>query len=250
MALAKVLVELGITVKGSTTSAEKFEVLSTNGIQPYLVQIDADSESFDPEFFECDVLVISITPKFRKGETEGYLPKLKRIIHAIQQHQITKVIYTSSTGIYGDHNGEVNELTDPAPDTESGRILLEAEKLLASQPSFKTTILRFGGLVGPGRHPGRFFSGKKDIPNGKAPVNLIHLNDCVGISMAIIQQNAFGYVFNACSPHHPSKADFYKSAALLGGFVVPEFVDELKQWKIVNSANLSAFLGYKFVIGN
>jgi len=250
MALAKALVEQGITVKGSTTSPEKFDLLSTNGIQPYLVLIDADSESFDPEFFRCDVLVISIPPKFRKGETEGYLPKLKRIIHAVQQHQITKVIYTCSTGVYGDHNSEINELTDPAPDTEASRILLEAEKLLASQPFFKTAILRFGGLVGPGRHPGRFFAGKKDVPNGLAPVNLIHLDDCVGISMAIIQQDAFSYVFNACSPHHPQKADFYRQAALQGGFAVPEFTDELRQWKVVNSVNLSAALGYTFVIDN
>jgi nucleoside-diphosphate-sugar epimerase len=250
MALGKALVKQGFAVKGSTTSSEKMKFLSDARLLPYLVQIGADTEHFDPEFFQCDVLVISIPPRFRKGETADYLPKIRTIIKAIEKHGISKVIYISSTGVYGDHNCEVNELSDPAPDTESGRVLLEAEKILQSHTSFKTTILRFGGLVGPERHPGRFFAGKKDIPNGKAPVNLIHLDDCVGISIAIIQQNAFGYLFNACSPHHPPKAAFYRQAALQAGLAAPEFIDELTSWKIVNSINIPAVLHYQFVADN
>jgi nucleoside-diphosphate-sugar epimerase len=248
MALAGELVKQGITIKGSTTSEQKLAKLADIGIQPYLVQISADSESFDSQFFECDVLFISIPPRFRKGETAGYISKLQRIIQAIQQYQISKVIYISSTAVYGDHNSVADELTVPIPDTESGLVLLEAEELLQQQTSFKTTILRFGGLVGPGRHPGRFFSGKKDIPNGRAPVNLIHLYDCIGISIAILKQNAFGFVFNACSPDHPAKADFYCRAAFQAGLPVPEFLDELDRWKMVDSVNLSAILHYEFKV--
>jgi len=249
LALAKALVKEGITVKGSTTSAEKMELLSAEGVQPHLVQIDADSQTFDPEFFQCDILIISIPPRFRKGEAADYLPKIKSIVHAIEQAGIIKVIYTSSTGVYGDHNSEVNEHKEPLPDTESGKILLEAEKFLQSQTAFKTTVLRFGGLIGPGRHPGRFFAGKKDIPNGRAPVNLIHLDDCIGIGLAVIGQNAFGNLFNAVSPAHPEKAEFYTRAALQAGLPVPEFVDELNNWKIVNSIELSV-LGYEFDMKN
>ncbi|MDB5133575.1 MAG: Nucleoside-diphosphate-sugar epimerase [Mucilaginibacter sp.] len=248
MALAGELVEQGIAVKGSTTSEQKLTKFADVGVQPYLVQISAESESFDPQFFECDVLFISIPPRFRKGETAGYTSKLQRIIQAIQQYQISKVIYISSTGVYGDHNSVADELTDTAPETESGFVLLEAEQILQQQTSFKTTILRFGGLVGPGRHPGRFFAGKKDIPNGRAPVNLIHLDDCIGISISILKQNAFGFVFNACSPDHPAKADFYCHAALQAGLPVPEFLDELDRWKVVNSINLSAILHYEFKV--
>jgi len=248
LALAKALVKQGITVKGSTTSPGKMELLSVEGIQPYLVEVNASSQSFDPEFFQCDILVISIPPRFRKGETADYLPKINSIIHAVKQAGITQVIYTSSTGVYGDHNSEVNEHTDPLPDTESGKILLEAEKLLQSQTAFKTTILRFGGLIGPGRNPGRFFAGKKDIPNGRAPVNLIHLDDCVSIGLAVIKQDAFGKLFNAVSPDHPEKAKFYAHATLQANLPAPEFLDELNNWKIVNSINIPAVLNYKFKI--
>lgn len=247
-ALAKSLIQKGITVKGSSTSDEKLEQLSLEGIIPHSVQFDTDTENFDPAFFECDVLVISITPKFRKGETAEYLPKVQRIIDTVLKYQVRKVIYISSTGVYGDHSNEVNELSDPKPDTESGSILLEAEKLFQRETSFKTTIIRFGGLIGLGRHPGRFFAGKKDIPNGLAPVNLIHQQDCVGVSEAIIERDVFGYLFNACSPDHPTKADFYRRTALEAALQAPEFINELNNWKIVDSVNLKSILNYDFKV--
>ena len=247
-ALAQTLVQKGLTVKGSTTSQEKLNQLTKSGIIPYIVQFEADSQDFDAVFFECDMLIVSIPPKLKKGEALAYLPKIRRIIQIILHFNIKKVIYISSTGVYGDHDKTVTELDDPMPDTESGKILLEAENLFRQENSFKTTIIRFGGLVGPGRHPGRFLAGKKDIPNGMALVNLIHLDDCIGISMAIIEQNSFGHLFNACSPNHPAKEDFYKEVSLKGGYDAPEFIHELTNWKIVNSINFNPLLNYEFKI--
>ncbi|MEO6851017.1 MAG: NAD(P)H-binding protein, partial [Mucilaginibacter sp.] len=153
MAIALELIKQGYTVKGSTTSMEKMSALSAAGVNPYLLQINWNDVIPETEFFECDVLIISIPPGLRKGNTTEYLPKIENVKKAILQYNITRVIYISSTGVYGDHNSEVNELNDPAPVTEAGQILLTAERLLQQQSAFKTTILRFGGLVGPGRHP-------------------------------------------------------------------------------------------------
>ena len=245
-ALAKLLVNDGFTVKGSATAHQKLEMLSQLGINPYLIKIKADEESYDPDFFNCDVLIISIPPKTRQGEGSDYLPKIQRIISAILRYDVAKVIYISSTVVYGESNSEVNELTTPEPDTEPGKILLAAENLLRDQAIFKTTIIRFAGLVGPGRHPGRFFAGKKAILNGNAPVNLIHLDDCAGITAAIIKQDAFGYLLNAVSPDHPQKSDFYSKATIQAGLIVPEFISELNNWKLINSTNLYETLKYKF----
>jgi nucleoside-diphosphate-sugar epimerase len=249
-ALAKALIEKGVLVKGSTTSAEKLEKLADKGIIPFQVKFGSAFETFDPAFFKCDILVVSIIPKFRSGEGQDYHLKLRRIIELIIRHKIKKVIYISSTGVYSDSNEEVNELTAPEPDNESGKLLAEAEQLFQNETKFKTTIIRFAGLVGQGRHPGRFFAGKENIPNGKSPINLIHLDDCIGISEAIIEQDAFGHLFNACSHDHPVKADFYTRAAEQGGFAMPQFMDELNNWKVVNSIFVSSILAYQFKIAN
>ncbi len=247
-ALASALLQKGVVVKGSTTSAGSLAQLEAIAVHPYLIKFGSDSEIIDPDFFQSDVLIISIPPKFKAGGGEGYPDKIRRIIAACLEYQVKKVIYISSTAVYGEHNAEVNELDEPKPDTISGAILLEAEKLFRNETSFKTTIIRFGGLIGPGRHPGRFFAAKVGIPNGLAPVNLVHLSDCVAICTAIIVKNAFGYLFNACLPDHPPKGDFYREMSLDTHLQVPVFIHELKNWKIVNSINLTRILSYNFII--
>ncbi len=245
LALAKSLLQDDNEVKGSTTSPQKIALLADEGVQPYMVDFSADNETYEADFFNCDVLFIAIPPKARSGAGAEFIPKIERIIEAIKRHGITKVVFISSTAVYADLNYEVDENSDPQPNTESGKVLLQAENLFKNEPSFKTTIIRFAGLIGPGRNPGRFFAGKKDIPNGNAPVNLIHLDDCIGISKAILQADAFGYLFNGCSPHHPVKSAFYTQAAINAGLEKPEFIDELKEWKVVKSVNVGLILGYQ-----
>jgi nucleoside-diphosphate-sugar epimerase len=247
LALAKALLRENIVVKGSTTTDAKLAMLAEAGIAPYLIRFGSDDMQFDAGFFNCDLLVVSIPPKIKSGESADFLNKIKSIVDAINQHAVTRVIYISTTGVYGDRKLRVDEETDPAPDTESGKLLLAAEELFQNQPAFKSTIVRFGGLVGPDRHPGRFFAGKKAIANGCAPVNLIHQIDAVGIVMAIINGQHIGGVFNACSPDHPSRADFYSYTAAQGNYEIPEFIDELKDWKIVDSIRHNE-LGYNFEI--
>lgn len=245
-ALAKVLLAQGLSVKGSVTSVEKIDLLKELGITPFLVNFKSDNSRYDPGFFQCDALIISIPPKVRHGEANDYLSKIKGIIEAAIKYQVKRIIYISSTAVYGEVNGIVNEFDMPLPDTISGNVLLASEMLFRAESAFKTTIIRFAGLVGPGRHPGRFFAGKTDVPNGRAPVNLIHLTDCIDITCCVLDKEAFGYILNASSPDHPTKAEFYSDSATKAGLVVPGFKDELTGWKIINSVLLSELLGYKF----
>lgn len=247
LALGKALVKDGLTVKGSTTSPNRVAEINEAGLQPYIVALTAGTANFDADFFNCETLIVSIPPKLRSGETD-YIPKTQNLIEAILKYNVKQVIYISSTGVYPESNSVVDEQTIPEPNTESGRILFAAENLFTSQTAFQTTVIRFGGLVGPGRHPGRFFAGKQNIPNGKAPVNLIHQQDCIGLTKTILNKNAFGYTFNACSPDHPAKAVYYSDAASHAGLALPQFVDELQEWKTINSVSIPANLNYSFAI--
>ncbi|RYU86492.1 SDR family oxidoreductase [Mucilaginibacter terrigena] len=250
LALAKKLVTNGFAVNGSTTSADKLAVLAAEGLNPFLIDLSDKNANYDPAFFICDVLIIAIPPKSRSGEGVEYVHKLQHVIDAIHRVSVKKVILISSTGVYSEQNMEMNELSDPNPNTQSGLILFEAEELFRRQTAFKTTIIRFGGLVGPGRDPGRFFAGKKDIPNGLAPVNMIHQDDCIGLTFAVLKKDAFGHKLNACAPHHPPKFAFYTQAAAKAGLEQPAFLPELREWKIISSVYTGKVLGYDYKISN
>jgi len=245
LALAKKLVALNYTVKGSTTSREKLGILQAENIQPFLINFTAEAIVADTSFFEADVLFICIPPKRNSDELKSYPDKIHAIISAAENRS-KNVILISSTSVYGDENKAVNENSETNPDTESGRVVLAAEQLLKLQLSNDFTIIRFAGLIGPDRNPGRFFAGKTDIANGLTPVNLIHQNDAVGIAVKIVQKSAFGRVYNACSPNHPPKMDFYVAAARETGLLEPKFIPQKTSWKIVESINVPEYLNYEF----
>jgi nucleoside-diphosphate-sugar epimerase len=248
-ALAKSLTGKGIAVKGSTTSPQKLAALEADGIPAHLVNIASWVDSIvDPNFFLCDVLVMANNVKIT--DEDAYLEKINTTMALIKYYEIKRVIFISSTSVYGETNSTVDETTTPVPETTSGKALLKAEQLLQQETAFTSTIIRFGGLLGPGRDPGRFFAGKTNIPNGQAPVNLIHLDDCIGITEKIIQADLGNLTINAVAPHHPAKSEFYIAAAQKSDLDIPQFIVELKQWKIVNSVYADALLHYQFKIDN
>jgi nucleoside-diphosphate-sugar epimerase len=247
LALAKKLVELGFLVKGSTTTAEKIPLLAAQKIEPFLVHFSATEVIANPLFFDADVLFICIPPKRNSTELNDYPDKIKAILQA-SKDRTAKIVLISSTSVFRDENAAVNELSIPNPDTDSGRVVLAAEFILKEFAPSDYTIIRFAGLFGPDRNPGRFFAGKKEIPNGLAPVNLIHQIDAVGAAVKLLKKEAFGNTYNACNPQHPSKQEFYTAAAKASGLTEPEFIAEKKEWKIVESVNVPKFLDYKFKI--
>jgi len=246
--MAKQLIKNGYKVKGSSTTSAKIPIMQQHGISPFIIEFQEAAENYNAAFFDCDILLISIPPKRSAAEQHTFLSKINRISKVADRYNIKNIIFISSTSVYGDGNQEVTENSVAHPDTASGKAILAAELLLKQQTAFNTTIIRFGGLTGPGRDPGKFFAGKTAIPNGNAPVNLIHLSDCIGITLQIIKNEAFGLIYNACAPGHPSRKEFYTQAASNSGLDIPVFIDELLNWKLVISKNIELYLDYKFQV--
>jgi nucleoside-diphosphate-sugar epimerase len=248
--LAKNLIEKGYTVKGSTTSEGKIPAFETANIQAHLVNFEADKSEYDAGFFDCDILIISIPPKKNSPHLLDFPIKIKNIAEAAAKANVKEVIFISSTKVYQDGNFVVNENIIPQPTTDSGKAILAAEHILKQNQIFTTTIIRFSGLIGPNRNLAKHFAGKQDIPNGLAPINLIHLNDCIGITETIIQQKAFGKTYHGVTPNHPSRKDFYTKACIASGLEKPSFIDELLDWKQIESKNVSEVLAYEYVFKN
>jgi len=248
LAFARKLIQLSYQVKGSTTTAEKLSKLSEEGIQPFLINFTADQVTVDADFFDADVLFICIPPKRNSTELLNYPQKINSILVAAKGKS-KHVVLISSTSVYADENKIVNETSEPNPDTDSGKVVLAAEILFKELFPENHTVIRFAGLIGPDRNPGRFFAGKNNIPNGLAPVNLIHQIDAVGVAVKLLEKQAFGRTYNACSPSHPAKMELYTNAAKSAGLAEPNFIAEKKDWKIVESLNVPEFLDYAFEVG-
>lgn len=253
--LAKVLLENGFSVKGSTTSIEKLSVLQNSGIQPYLIALSENETTGNlSDFIEnSKILIIDVPPKLRGSATENFVSKIKNVIPFIEKSTIENVLFISSTSVYGDTSTalSVTEETEALPETESGKQLVQTEQLLQNNPNFKTTILRFGGLIGDDRHPIKFLAGRKNIENPNAPINLIHQDDCIGIVQKIIALNSWNEIFNAVTPFHPSRKEYYTQKAVDLNLALPEFnVENSSFGKTISSSKIENLLKYSFIKPN
>jgi len=245
---------MGYLISGSTTSKNKIPILENAGINPFLVTLSAVEGHTEINSFlkNSEILIINIPPKLRGNYTENFVGKIQNIIPFIENSSVKKVLFVSSTSVYADENVTITEESIPNPDTESGKQLLEAEVLLQSNKNFQTTVIRFGGLIGADRHPIKFLSGKTNIENPDAPINLIYLDDCIGIIETIIQnaQNEnfnWNETFNAVAPFHPTRKEYYTQKAIELNLSLPHFNENKPSiGKLISSEKLEHILGYSF----
>lgn len=248
---AKYLVAQGFEVKGSTTSEDKLSILEKVGIDSYLLKvnerIDA-TESVLKSFFSSSILLLNIPPGRRNPNVIEEHPKqIQSIVKMAKKYGVEKIIFISSTGVYGDENRVMLETDSLNPVRSSGKALVAVERLLKSEKSLKINILRFAGLIGGERKAGRFFAGKKDIKGGNARVNMVWRRDCIRVIYQIIRQNIWGEVFNVCADEHPFKKDFYVRKAIEEGFDVPVFSKDVEaDFKIVSNEKVKRVLGVEF----
>jgi nucleoside-diphosphate-sugar epimerase len=209
--------------------------LDAYSLPSYLLDIDHLTPKIFP-FFHSDILIINITSK--------NITSFKNLISIINQSPIKKVLFVSSTSVYANTN---NVVTESDGLEQINHPLFCIENLFRYQTHFETTIVRFAGLIGANRHPGRFFKKGKIVPQADAPVNLIHQDDCLGIISEIIKQSIWNQTFNACADAHPSKREFYSYARKQLNLAAPVFSDEaILSYKIVSNEKSKQRLNYHY----
>ncbi|MEA1065381.1 SDR family oxidoreductase [Erwinia sp. HR93] len=250
MPLALSLLGRGWTVIGSKTTQDGVEAARMCGIESYPLQLtpvlECDSEDLDT-LLNVDALVITLPARRSGGEGDFYLRAVQEIVDSALAHGVPRIIFTSSTSVYGDAEGVVNEHSPLNPVTESARTLRELELWLHGLPGTSVDILRLAGLVGPHRHPGRFFAGKR-APNGNHSVNLVHLDDVVNAIVLLLQAPHGGHLYNICAPVHPSRAQFYPLQTHKLGLEPPAFTDDRsgRVGKKVDGSLICNELGFEY----
>lgn len=247
LALAKKLLTRSYTVRGTTTREQKLPVLANAGIIPYLISLESNSVAGDwKSALDSQILVLN-TPPGRKNpqESQQYLSKYENLLQLLPQTAIEAIIFVSSTSVYGNATGIVDEKHAIEPVTSSGKALAEVEDLLRAS-AYPVSILRAGGLIGPDRHPGRFFRNRSEVSGGDAPVNLVHQEDMIEIIIKIMEEKAYGHTWNAVADLHPAKKEFYPAAISSLGADIPIFLAGGGESKCISNVLIKEELKYEF----
>jgi nucleoside-diphosphate-sugar epimerase len=114
-----------------------------------------------------------------------YVVGVVNLLRALSEggHPVQRFVFVSSTGVYGQRAGEWVDETAPAePDHFSGRRLVEGEEVVLAGP-YPATIVRLGGIYGPGRRRLIESVRRGDLCVEAPPVytNRIHRDDCAGV---------------------------------------------------------------------
>lgn len=214
--LARHLKQDGHEVLGTTRNETKISNLQNDGIQAFSLtypHVPVD------ELMAADVVVLNIPP----------FPEELAWFKSWKWNPSSWIIFISSTALY------------PAPATENALLLAAQEEWIKS--SFqKWTILRFGGLIGGGRHPGKFLSGRKNLSGRLWPVNLIHQRDAVGFTQKVLELKLQRQTFHLVSDEHPSKESFYTDFCQEKGLPLPLFDQtDQSQGKIVPNEEMKKY---------
>ncbi|MBI4398390.1 MAG: SDR family oxidoreductase [Candidatus Omnitrophica bacterium] len=225
-ALARFYASQGMKVAGLVKTESSSRKLSASGIIPFVIDLtQVESCASLPE---ANKIFISISSGKRTASEEEYkavyLQGLENVLRHLQApKKIRQIIYVSSTGVYGEHEGNwVDETTPERPDSRRAEILLEAEEKLL-QSGFPVIVFRLGGIYGPGRN--RIQSAEegtwrmKENPNSY--INLIHRDDIVGAAELLFNHGKSGEIYLGVDDEPVRQTELYQWLAGRLGTVPP-----------------------------
>ena len=225
-ALATKLAAEGWRVTGTCRSEDKAAALGAEGITP--LHFDGTRPITElGRHLESGTHVLSSVPPDGDGDP---VVRLHGEELAERASTLPWVGYLSTTGVYGDRNGEwVDETSDYTPATERGRLRLRAERQwnrLYAHRSLAVHRFRLAGIYGPGRNPlTRVAEGRaRRIEKSGQVFSRIHVDDIAQVLLASIKRPSPGRAYNVCDDLAAPPQDVIAHAAELLGVPVPPAV--------------------------
>lgn len=217
-ALVRILPD-GWTTIGTTRKPEKAKTLSAQGVTPVLWP----GSDLSAHIETATHLLISAAPD------ENGDPVLREWRDAIaaRADQFEWVGYLSTTGVYGDHDGDwVDENAPLTPATKRGQMRVSAEAEWAAL-GLPLHIFRLAGIYGPGRGPFakvRNGTARRIIKAGQV-FSRTHVDDIAQVLLASIMRPNPGAAYNVCDNDPAPPQDVIEYAAELLGLPVPPTED-------------------------
>jgi nucleoside-diphosphate-sugar epimerase len=213
----------GCDVVALTRSADRAEAMRQGGLTPIVTNLAVvtDSQPFTP----AEVVLWAVGFDRTAGVTREdiWLRGLQRLLNRLSSAP-HRILYVSSTGVYGQDDGlTVDEETPPEPTTEGGRCCVAAEQLLRQHcsqffPQTQLVILRMAGIFGPGRLLRRISDLQTHKPLPGEPdqwLNLIHVQDAVRMINYVSSADAVPPVINVVNSNTVTRRQYYARLAEL-----------------------------------
>jgi nucleoside-diphosphate-sugar epimerase len=222
--VARLWCEAGDTVY-ATTRGGRAEMLSRSGLRPLTLDVtDVPTAAALPT---VDTVVFAVGRDRQTGVTmrDIHLTGLRAVLEALPP-ATGRVIYVSSSGVYGQDSGEwVDEESACEPLSAGGRACLSGERLLSTHPRGRdAVVLRLAGLYGPGRAPYATHV-RSTIPiagSRDAFLNLVHVDDAAAAVVAAAACGG-GRIYAASDGHPPTRGDYVEWLAARLRMPAPPF---------------------------
>jgi nucleoside-diphosphate-sugar epimerase len=167
--LARRLLRRGVPVSAGVRGIRRFAELAQAGLQLSELTLDHPEVMLLPRNAVAAVLI----PPLPEPENTALRENIRRL-------EPSRVVYVSSTGVYGDQV-DVNAGTPAEPSDDRGRLRVEEERWIASGP-WTSLILRSAAIYGPGRGVhASLREGKLPRGAGSGIVSRIHVDDLAAI---------------------------------------------------------------------
>jgi len=200
----------GWDVEGWTASEKSAAALS---VKPYPIrQVDisnCDQVAKRPGTFDAVVHCASSQGGGVEDYQQIYLNGARNLLDRFVG---TKMLFTSSTSVYAQRDGSwVTEESETKPARETGRVLLETEKLVLNRGG---TVARLAGIYGPGRSAllSKFLTGTAIIdPENDRFVNQVHRADIAsGLFLLVSREWQKTQIYNVVDDEPMLQSDCYR----------------------------------------
>jgi nucleoside-diphosphate-sugar epimerase len=178
-----------IGVRRSESGLEAIEEAGFDAVRADVT--DAETLAAVPD---VDALVFAASSGGRNAEAarEVYVEGLRTAIEHFGERDESpeRLVYTSSTGVYGDHGGGwVDEETPLDPTTDKTEVLAEAERVAledSAERGIEGTVARLAGIYGPDRtRLERYLEG----PVTEGYLNMVHRDDAAGAVRFLLEED-------------------------------------------------------------
>jgi len=230
----------GARLTGLVSGQSGAATLRSQGIIPFVANLDIPGELNDLDIE--GQIVFYLAPPPGEGEQDT---RMRHFLEAVRDQRPEKLVYISTSGVYGDCKGAwVDEEWPARPCAARAKRRWDAEQQLmvwSEESGVPIIRLRVGGIYAPDRLPiARIKKGLTVICPDEAPwSNRIHADDLAHVCIAAAERGEAGDIFNAADGHPSSMTDYFYQVADYLGLPRPDCVSLSEAEQSLTSEMLS-----------